>query len=195
MATCNSTSQAFNGLMTQRCSSRRVAVASCASAAPGAATTLTSPARKDRWRMPPPPSGQAGRRDVMLSGAGRQAPRSSPQSSPRTGDARVKASWTEERSRVMSLAHECHADPLYFSRGPDVPTESTASSFGRAWLEACVSEQPVEWKPARVAGDSLTQGGLTMLGRNDSTDAENGKDASGLLTIVGESARIKGKFE
>ena len=34
-----------------------------------------------------------------------------------------------------------------------------------------------------------------MLGRNDSTDAENGKDASGLLTIVGESARIKGKFE
>ena len=36
-----------------------------------------------------------------------------------------------------------------------------------------------------------------MLGRNDSTSAENGKGTSpiSLLTIVGESARIEGKFE
>src|SRR5262249_22114011 len=41
-----------------------------------------------------------------------------------------------------------------------------------------------------------TQGGSTMLGRNGSTNGD-GKSASAtsLLTIVGESARIEGKFD
>jgi len=77
----------------------------------------------------------------------------------------------------------------------DVPMESRIVAWpGRGAKLASGAPRGMEAATTRVIRP--TQGGSTMLGRNGSTNGD-GKSASAtsLLTIVGESARIEGKFD
>src|SRR5262249_52779280 len=49
--------------------------------------------------------------------------------------------------------------------------------------------------PSSLDRGASAQGGSTMHGRNGSINGGNGKSAVSLLTIVGDSARIEGKFD